>query len=84
MSNTTDNSIKKPADGMDSMEAVSLPEYGMRPIDTWRVNHEQNHNVGFDSLDGADSDLHKVILIIQCDSNSGGNSQFIIIQCQRS
>lgn len=53
ISNTTDNSIKKPADGMDTIETSSLPEYGMRPIDRWRNNEEpvNSHTSSFDIPD---------------------------------
>ena len=57
MSNTTDSSTKKPADGMEQMEITSLPDYGARPIDTWRASHDHNNtHVGFDSLDYPNGD----------------------------
>ncbi|XP_067943339.1 kin of IRRE-like protein 1 [Watersipora subatra] len=49
-SHTTDNSIRKPTEGMDHVELSSLPEYGMRPIDVWRNDEEPNSHI----LDTAD------------------------------
>lgn len=61
VSNTTDNSIKKPADGSEHIEVLSLPEYGDRPIDTWRASQDHNNtHVGFDSLDYPNGELPRV------------------------
>lgn len=42
VSNTTDNSTKKPTDCMEQGDASSLPEYGLRPIDVWKNNQDTN------------------------------------------
>lgn len=67
VSNTTDSSTKKPADGMENIEVSSLPEYGARPIDTWRTSQDHNNtHVGFDSLDYPNPSDPKVTLTIYC------------------
>lgn len=42
---------------MEQMEITSLPDYGARPIDTWRASQDHNNtHVGFDSLDYPNGD----------------------------
>lgn len=60
VSNTTDNSISKPADSVEQGDISSLPEYGMRPIDRWKNNQEPNDPNAYDTTDYPPD--HKVTL----------------------
>lgn len=50
VSNTTDESIKKPADGMEQL-SPTLPEYSLRPIDTWKTQDPAANSMPYDSMD---------------------------------
>lgn len=51
VSNGTDSSTKKPEDAIDHIERSSLPEYTLRPIDSWKHQNQTNSNMAYNSLD---------------------------------